>query len=139
MEALLVLAVTFLLLWLLFIRPQQRRVREHQALVDALQPGDRIVLTAGIHGRIVELDPRLMTVEVAPGVRITVERRAVLRLVDEDDEVDGVDEEAAAAGDEAPMGDGAPAGGSIDDSDGGPPAADPTDDRPGGTGPGPTE
>src|SRR5690554_6845435 len=135
MEALLVLAVTFLLLWLLFIRPQQRRVREHQALVDALQPGDRIVLTAGIHGRIVELDPRLMTVEVAPGVRITVERRAVLRLVDEDDEVDGVDEEAAAAGDEAPMGDGAPTDGSIDDSDGGPPAADPTDDRP--TGPGP--
>jgi preprotein translocase subunit YajC len=136
MEALLVLAVTFLLLWLLFIRPQQRRVREHQALVDALQPGDRIVLTAGIHGRIVGLDPRLMTVEVAPGVRITVERRAVLRVVDEDD---GVDEEAEAAGDEAPMGDGAPAGGSIDDSGGGPPAADPTDDRPGGTGPGPTE
>src|SRR5690606_29071998 len=135
MEALLVLAVTFLLLWLLFIRPQQRRVREHQALVDALQPGDRIVLTAGIHGRIVELDPRLMTVEVAPGVRITVERRAVLRLVDEDDEVDGDDEEAAAAGDEAPMGDGAPAGGSIDDSDGVPPAADPTGDRPGGPGP----
>lgn len=132
MEALLVLAVTFLLLWLLFIRPQQRRVREHQALVDALQPGDRIVLTAGIHGRVVELDPRLMAVEVAPGVRITVERRAVLRLVDEDDEVD---EEAAAAGDEASMGGGAPAGGSIDDSDGGPPAADPTDDRPGGPGP----
>lgn len=132
MEALLVLAVTFLLLWLLFIRPQQRRVREHQALVDALQPGDRIVLTAGIHGRVVELDPRLMAVEVAPGVRITVERRAVLRVVDEDD---GVDEEAEAAGDEAPMGDGAPAGGSIDDSDGGPPAADPTDDRPGGPGP----
>lgn len=132
MEALLVLALTFLLLWLLFIRPQQRRVREHQALVDALQPGDRIVLTAGIHGRVVELDPRLMAVEVAPGVRITVERRAVLRLVDEDDEVD---EEAAAAGDEASMGVGAPAGGSIDDSDGGPPAADPTDDRPGGPGP----
>ena len=80
MEPLIVVAATFALLWLLFIRPQQRRVRGHQALVAALRPGDRIVLTAGIHGRIVDLGPEVMTVEVAPGVELRVARQAVGEL-----------------------------------------------------------
>jgi preprotein translocase subunit YajC len=83
MEPLIVVAATFALLWLLFIRPQQRRVRGHQALVAALRPGDRIVLTAGIHGRIVDLGPEVMTVEVAPGVELRVARQAVLRRVED--------------------------------------------------------
>ena len=40
MEQLLIIAATFFALWLLFIRPQQRRVRAHQALVATLEPGD---------------------------------------------------------------------------------------------------
>jgi preprotein translocase subunit YajC len=83
MEPLIVLALTFALLWLLFIRPQQRRVRGHQALVASLEPGDTVVLTAGIYGRIIDLGPEDMTVEVAPGVELRVARQAVLRRVDD--------------------------------------------------------
>jgi preprotein translocase subunit YajC len=79
MQALLVLAVTFALLWLLFILPQQRRVRAHQQLVAALQVGDEVVLSAGIHGRITELGPEDLRLEVAPGVELRVARQAVLR------------------------------------------------------------
>ena len=82
MEPLIVLAVTFALLWLLFIRPQQRRVRGHQSLVEALQTGDEIVLTAGIYGRIVDLGPEDMQVEVAPGTTLRVARQAVLRRIE---------------------------------------------------------
>lgn len=79
MESLIVVAITFALLWFLFIRPQQRRVREHNALVASVQPGDEVVLSAGIYGRIVELGPDELTLEVAPGVELRVARQAILR------------------------------------------------------------
>jgi preprotein translocase subunit YajC len=83
MEALIVLAVTFVLLWVLFILPQQRRVRAHQALVASLGPGDRVILSAGIYGRIVDLGPEDLSLEIAPGVEIRVARQAVLRVVED--------------------------------------------------------
>jgi preprotein translocase subunit YajC len=82
MGPLVVVAVTFVLLYVLFIRPQQRRVREHQALVASVQPGDEVVLTAGIFGRIVDLDAEEMTLAVAPGVELRVARQAILRRVE---------------------------------------------------------
>ncbi|HKY66077.1 MAG TPA: preprotein translocase subunit YajC [Acidimicrobiales bacterium] len=83
MGALLVLAVTFVLLWVIFILPQQRRVRGHQALVASLEVGDEVVLTAGIYGRIVDIGPEDLSVEVAPGVVLRVARQAVLRRVED--------------------------------------------------------
>jgi preprotein translocase subunit YajC len=100
MEQLLVIAATFFVLWLLFIRPQQRRVRAHQALVATLEPGDEVVLTAGVYGRIVELGPEDMTLTVAPGVDLRVARQAVLRKV-EDATEPGEPEDAPGEPDEA--------------------------------------
>jgi preprotein translocase subunit YajC len=99
MEAVIVLAASFGLLWVLFIWPQQRRVRSHQQLVATLQEGDEIVMTAGIYGRVTSLGPEDMIVEVAPDIELRVARMAVLRRVedavstddrsgDEDDEDD---------------------------------------------------
>jgi preprotein translocase subunit YajC len=82
MQALIVLAVTFVLLWVLFILPQQRRVRAHQQLVAGLEEGAEVVLTAGIHGRITELGAEDLLLEVAPGVELRVARQAVLRRVE---------------------------------------------------------
>lgn len=82
MQALIVLAVTFVLLWVFFILPQQRRVRAHQQLVAALEEGDEVVLTAGIHGRITQLGTEDLLLEVAPGVELRVARQAVLRRVE---------------------------------------------------------
>ncbi len=81
MQALIVLAITVALLWVLFILPQQRRVRAHQQLIAGLDEGDEVVLTAGIYGRITVLGPEEMTLEVAPGVELRVARQAVLRRI----------------------------------------------------------
>ncbi|HKE74105.1 MAG TPA: preprotein translocase subunit YajC [Acidimicrobiales bacterium] len=120
MGPLIVLAVTFLLLWLLFILPQQRRVRAHQALVGSLAEGDEVVLSAGIFGRVIELGPDEMTLEVAPGVELRVARQAVLRRIEpaavESGDTDAILDEPAPAdgGDPAapeadpPAGDAAP-------------------------------
>jgi preprotein translocase subunit YajC len=93
MGPLIVLAVTFLLLYVLFILPQQRRVRAHQALVAGLEEGDEVVLSAGIFGHVVELGPDEMTLEVAPGVELRVARQAVLRRI-EPAAVESVDTDA---------------------------------------------
>ncbi|HYZ99791.1 MAG TPA: preprotein translocase subunit YajC [Acidimicrobiales bacterium] len=82
MEALIILAVTFVLLWFLFIRPQQRRARAHHQLIAELEEGDDVILTAGIYGRITELGPEDMTLEVAPDTELRVARQAVLRRVE---------------------------------------------------------
>jgi preprotein translocase subunit YajC len=79
MEPIFVAAVPLVLLWALFIYPQQKRVRAHQQLVASLAEGDEVVLSAGIHGRIVELGADELRLEVAPGVTIRVARQAVLR------------------------------------------------------------
>ncbi len=117
MQALIVLAVTFVLLWVFFILPQQRRVRAHQQLVAGLEEGDEVVLTAGIHGRITELGAEDLKLEVAPGVELRVARQAVLRrteTVDADD-YPAPTAEAATNGDSgtAPVEDPRPAGSDV--------------------------
>jgi preprotein translocase subunit YajC len=67
----------FALMWFLLIRPQQQRVRRHQAVVASLAVGDEVVTVGGICGRIVALDDELASVEVAPGVTLRVLRGAV--------------------------------------------------------------
>jgi preprotein translocase subunit YajC len=128
MEPLIVLAVTFVLLWVLFILPQQRRVRAHQALVASLEPGDEVVLSAGIHGRIVDLGPEELMLEVAPGVDLRVARQAVLRVVEHvapADDTDSVNDLSAGPAPERAPDDGAVAPGAPDPDDRGPTAPGP--------------
>ena len=107
MQALIVLAVTFALLWVFFILPQQRRVRAHQQLVAALEEGDEVVLSAGIHGRITELGAEDLMLEVAPGVELRVARQAVLRRVETVD-ADALPDPSAEDVDGDSPGDGSP-------------------------------
>jgi len=79
MQALIVLTLSFGLLWVLFLLPQKRQVRAHQQLVADLDEGDDVILSAGIYGRITRLGVDDMDVEVAPGIELRVARQAVLR------------------------------------------------------------
>jgi len=77
MEALLPLIITFGLMWALLIRPQQRRVRDHQQLVATLSAGDEVITSGGIVGTIVSVVDDIVTLEVAPGMSIRLLRSAV--------------------------------------------------------------
>ena len=79
MEGLIILAVTFGLMWVLFIVPRQRQLRAHQQLVSSIETGDEIVTGGGIFGTVVALDDEVVTLRVADGVDIRVARAAVLR------------------------------------------------------------
>jgi preprotein translocase subunit YajC len=92
MQPLLALLVTFGLMWAVLIRPQQRRLRQHQAVVASLRPGDEIVTAGGIYGRVQSVDDESMILEVAPGIELKVLRAAVSQRVTQDDDYD--DDEA---------------------------------------------
>jgi len=67
--------------YFLLIRPQQKKQKEHQAMLKQLSAGDEVVLAGGILGRIVELGDQYLTIEIAENVRIKVQRFQVTSLV----------------------------------------------------------
>jgi preprotein translocase subunit YajC len=71
----------FVLLYFLMIRPQMKRAKEQKAMIDALQKGDEVVALGGLVGKIVELSDQYATLEVAPEIKITVQRPAVQVLL----------------------------------------------------------
>ncbi len=63
--------------WLLFIRPQAKRAKEHKALLGAMQKGDEVVTQGGIAGRVTKVGEEYVHVEIAPETEIVVQKPAV--------------------------------------------------------------
>jgi len=63
--------------YVLLVRPEQKRRRDHDQLVAALKRNDQIVMASGIHGRVMGLGDKTITVEIAPKVQVVVDRSAI--------------------------------------------------------------
>ncbi len=92
MALLLTMIVLFGVMWLLLIRPQQRRQHQQRSLLESLHPGQEILTAGGLYGTIVEVDIEEVVLEIAPGVQVRVDKRAVASLI-EAEEVEDEDEE----------------------------------------------
>ncbi|MEO8314475.1 MAG: preprotein translocase subunit YajC [Pseudomonadota bacterium] len=68
-------------MYFLMIRPQQKRAKEHQTMLSKLGAGDEVVTTGGILGRVTEVSDNFLTIEIADGVRIKVQKAQVSQLV----------------------------------------------------------
>lgn len=75
--SLLMFVPLLVLMYFLMIRPQQKRVKEHQALITSLGKGDEISTTGGILGKITALDANYVTIKVAQNVEIKVQKHAI--------------------------------------------------------------
>lgn len=71
----------FVVFYFLLIRPQQKKAKEARAMLDALQKGDEIVTAGGVLGKISKLGDQYLTVEIASGTEIMVQRGAVAQLL----------------------------------------------------------
>jgi preprotein translocase subunit YajC len=78
---LLMMVVFIVIFYFLLIRPQQRKAKEHQAMISKLSAGDEVVTSGGILGRIVEIGDTFITLEIAPEVRIKVQKFQVTSLM----------------------------------------------------------
>ena len=62
----------FLIFYLLMIRPQQKRMKQHQAAIAAVRKGDEVVTGGGIRGKVTKVSEDEAEVEIASGVRVRV-------------------------------------------------------------------
>jgi len=104
--ALLPILLLFVVFYVLMIRPQQRRAREHQALIASVRVGDEVMTTAGIFGTVTALEDTAVSLEIAPGVVVRVARAALGQRLGpepiEDDEPPADDEPIETNAVEAP-------------------------------------
>lgn len=71
------LIVIFVLFYFMLIRPQAKKQKEHRSMVEALAVGDEIVTAGGVLGKVIDLGDQFVTVEVADGVRLKVQRHTI--------------------------------------------------------------
>jgi preprotein translocase subunit YajC len=71
----------FVIFYLLMIRPQQRRVKEHQASIAAVKKGDDVITGGGIRGRVTKVSDDEAEVEIAQGVKIRVIKSTITQVL----------------------------------------------------------
>ena len=71
------LILIFVVFYFLLIRPQSKRAKEHRKMVAELKAGDEVVTSGGVLGKITEAGDQFLTVEVADGVKLKVQRTTI--------------------------------------------------------------
>jgi preprotein translocase subunit YajC len=75
------LLLIFVLFYFMLIRPQTKRAKEHKNMVEALSKGDEVVTNGGLLGRVTEVGESFLTVTIADGVEVKVQKQSVSALV----------------------------------------------------------
>ena len=81
MGALLLPIVMIVVFYFLLIRPQSKRAKEHRAMVASLEVGAEVATSGGIIGKVTEVSEQFLTVEIAPGVNVKVQRHTVSQVL----------------------------------------------------------
>ena len=75
------LILVFVVFYFLLIRPQQKKAKEHRQMLGQLKKNDEVMTSGGIYGRVTALGDNVVTLEVAPNVRIRVHRPQISQVV----------------------------------------------------------
>ncbi len=75
------LVLMFVVLYFVMIRPQMKKQKEHRTMIEALAKGDEIVTAGGLLGKVSKLGDNYLTLEIATGVEIQVQRSAVVQVL----------------------------------------------------------
>jgi preprotein translocase subunit YajC len=67
----------FVLFWFLLIRPQMKQAKDHKAMLATLQKGDEVATSGGIVGKVVKVTEAYVSLEIATGVNINVQKQTV--------------------------------------------------------------
>ena len=75
------LVLMFVVLYFVMIRPQMKKQKEHRAMIDALAKGDEVATVGGVLGKVSKLGDSYVSLEVANGVELQVQRSAVVQVL----------------------------------------------------------
>lgn len=75
------LVLMFVVLYFVMIRPQMKRQKEHKSMIDALAKGDEVATAGGLLGKVTKLGDTTLSVEIATGVEVQLQRSAVVQVL----------------------------------------------------------
>lgn len=76
-STILVFGSIFVIFYFMIIRPQQKRQKERQKMLDALEKGDKIITSGGIYGVVVGIEEKIVLVQISDNVKVKVDRSSV--------------------------------------------------------------
>jgi len=83
-SALILPVLLIVVFYFLLIRPQQKKQKEHRSMIDALSAGSEVVTGGGVLGKVTDVGEQFVTVEVAQGVLIKVQRHSIAAVLPKD-------------------------------------------------------
>lgn len=81
LSGMLPLVLMFVVLYFVMIRPQMKKQKEHRAMIDALAKGDEVATAGGLLGKVTKLGDAYLTLELAPGVEVQLQRSAIIQVL----------------------------------------------------------
>jgi preprotein translocase subunit YajC len=89
-----IIVIGFLLIYLLFVRPQKRRQNEQKQMTNDIRLGDEVLTVGGIYGTVTQVEDDQVTVKIAPKTEVRVARRAIAGVTREPEEDETEEAEA---------------------------------------------
>ncbi|OQY70933.1 MAG: preprotein translocase subunit YajC [Ignavibacteriales bacterium UTCHB2] len=80
-STLIMFGAIFAIFYFMIIRPQQKRAKEREKLLSNIEKGDKIITSGGVHATIVGIEEKTVLIEIAPNVKIKIERSAIGSVV----------------------------------------------------------
>ncbi len=74
------LVLIFVVFYFLLIRPQQQKAKDHRTMLANLKRNDDVITSGGLYGKVVALNDKVVTLEIAPNVRVRVDRPQIASL-----------------------------------------------------------
>lgn len=75
------LLVMIAVMYFMMIRPQMKKAKEHRAMIEAMGKGDEVVIGGGLLGKVTKIGDSFISVEIANGVEVQVQRDAVVQVL----------------------------------------------------------
>lgn len=76
-STLIMFGAIFAIFYFMIIRPQQKRAKEREKLLSNIEKGDKIITSGGVHATIVGIEEKTVLIEIAPNVKVKIERSAI--------------------------------------------------------------
>ncbi len=83
------LALIFLIFYFILIRPQQKKINQHQAMLEAIKTGDKVITGGGVYGTVTKADGIKLDVKIAENLVITVNRATIRDVVNDEEKETG--------------------------------------------------
>ena len=82
-STLIMFGMIFVIFYFMILRPQQKRAKERQKMLDSIKKGDKIITSGGMHGKVINVDEKTILIEASDNVKLKFDRSAINVIIRE--------------------------------------------------------